>query len=756
MSEHELPPGEEGKRLAVAGRLWDELAVDRAGTVVALGGGCVTDVAGFVAATHLRGVPWVAVPTTLVGQVDAAIGGKTGLDTGTGKNRVGAFHWPARTVIDPAFLETLPAAERRAGMAEVVKTGLLAGEPLWELPDAELVRRAAAFKTAVCLRDPTEQGERAILNLGHTFGHALEAASGYAVRHGDAVALGLTAALELSERRYGLDAGWRVRVRELLDPQPVAVDRDAARARARPRQEGRRRPAAARPARGARPAGRDRRGAARRGACGARLADLGDNPAPVRIDVLNGVNLNVLSRRDPEMYGGLSLQELESQIYKWASELGCQVRCRQTNSEGLFVAWCHDARRGHRRHHRQPGRLDALQLGDPRRARARRQARRRGAPVERGRARGVAAVLGARGSARPPRHRQGARGLPRGARLSGGARVNPRVDRLRELLEQPLLVTNLTNVRYLTGFRSSNAALIVEPERVRLFADFRYAEAGRQVPGVEFEITKRALAVDIATRAQGALGFEAGSLPYAHYEVLATGGLELVPTHGLVEGLRAVKDEGEIAALRAVTEITNAAFERFSREPVIGQTERDLAFRMDTFFHELGADGLAFPTIAAAGPERRQPAHDAGRPGGRGGADADRGRGRDARRLLLGLHAHVRGGRARGRAARGLLRLPARAAGRARRGAPGGHRLRRRCRRAQHDRGGRLRRVLRSRPRPRRRHGRPRAAAPLHGVRPRRWRRATSRASSRASTCRAPAASASRTSSSSATAGRRS
>ncbi|HEU5212287.1 MAG TPA: bifunctional shikimate kinase/3-dehydroquinate synthase [Gaiellaceae bacterium] len=228
-SEHELPPGEEAKRLAVAGRLWDELAVDRTGTVLALGGGCVTDAAGFVAATHLRGVPWVAVPTTLVGQVDAAIGGKTGLDTATGKNRIGAFHWPARTVIDPAFLETLSAAERRAGMAEVAKTGLLAGEQLWELPDPELVRRAAAFKTAVCLRDPTELGERAILNLGHTFGHALEAAGGYRIRHGDAVALGLTAALELSERRYGLDPGWQARVRELLDPQPIAVDREAAR-----------------------------------------------------------------------------------------------------------------------------------------------------------------------------------------------------------------------------------------------------------------------------------------------------------------------------------------------------------------------------------------------------------------------------------------------------------------------------------------------------------------------------------------------
>ena len=117
------------------------------------------------------------MPTTLVGQVDAAIGGKTALNLPAGKNLVGAFHWPVRTVIDPALLATLPADERRAGLAEVVKTGLLAGEPLWELPDAELVRRCAAFKTAVCLRDPHDRGERAILNLGHTFAHALEAAS---------------------------------------------------------------------------------------------------------------------------------------------------------------------------------------------------------------------------------------------------------------------------------------------------------------------------------------------------------------------------------------------------------------------------------------------------------------------------------------------------------------------------------------------------------------------------------------------------
>src|SRR5207302_4022835 len=125
-SVHELPAGEDAKTIAVAERLWRELRLRRDGVVVALGGGCVTDVAGFVAATYLRGIRWVAVPTTLVGQVDAAIGGKTAVNLPEGKNLVGAFHWPELTMIDPLLLETLPEAERRAGMAEVVKTGLLA------------------------------------------------------------------------------------------------------------------------------------------------------------------------------------------------------------------------------------------------------------------------------------------------------------------------------------------------------------------------------------------------------------------------------------------------------------------------------------------------------------------------------------------------------------------------------------------------------------------------------------------------------
>ena len=163
------------------------------------------------------------MPTTLVAQVDAAIGGKTAVDLERGKNLVGAFHWPARVVTDPELLATLPAEELRNGLAEVVKTGLLAGEPLWELETAQQVRRSAAFKAAVCLRDPLDRGARAQLNLGHTFAHALETASGYTLPHGRAVALGLLAALRLS----GLEDDART-VQELLAPEPAEVDRDVA------------------------------------------------------------------------------------------------------------------------------------------------------------------------------------------------------------------------------------------------------------------------------------------------------------------------------------------------------------------------------------------------------------------------------------------------------------------------------------------------------------------------------------------------
>jgi 3-dehydroquinate synthetase/shikimate kinase len=207
------------KTLEEAERVWRELRIGRDGTIVAYGGGTTTDLAGFVAATYLRGVRWIALPTTLLGQVDAAIGGKTAIDLPEGKNLVGAFHYPDQVVIDPAVLSTLPAEEHRNGMAEVIKTGLLAGRPLWELPAEEMIRACAAFKAAVCLADPYERtGRREILNLGHTFGHALEAASGYALAHGEAVALGLVAALRLSG----------IELPAVLDSKPVPVDRERA------------------------------------------------------------------------------------------------------------------------------------------------------------------------------------------------------------------------------------------------------------------------------------------------------------------------------------------------------------------------------------------------------------------------------------------------------------------------------------------------------------------------------------------------
>jgi shikimate kinase / 3-dehydroquinate synthase len=217
-----LPPGEQAKRHDVVSRVWEELDVERGTTLLAFGGGTTTDVAGFVAATYKRGLDWIAMPTTLVGQVDAAIGGKTGIDLETGKNLAGAFHYPSAVVVDTQLLETLPSEERRAGMAEVVKTGLLAGERFWELDDEAMVRGCAAYKASVCLADPFEEtGRREILNLGHTFAHALEAASGFALRHGDAVALGLLAALRLSGQPTDV-------VEDVLAPEPVAVDLDAA------------------------------------------------------------------------------------------------------------------------------------------------------------------------------------------------------------------------------------------------------------------------------------------------------------------------------------------------------------------------------------------------------------------------------------------------------------------------------------------------------------------------------------------------
>jgi len=206
-----FPAGEESKTWEQAGRVLRALAragMEHGDHVLALGGGVVGDLAGLCAATYQRGVPYVQLPTTLVAQVDSAYGGKTGVDLPEGKNYAGAYHQPAAVLADPSVLATLRGAELAAGWAEVVKTALIAGGQLWDRvrrgeaqPDAELVLACARTKLAVVAEDERDAGRRQVLNLGHTVGHAIETATGYArYRHGEAVGLGLLAALTLSEQ----------------------------------------------------------------------------------------------------------------------------------------------------------------------------------------------------------------------------------------------------------------------------------------------------------------------------------------------------------------------------------------------------------------------------------------------------------------------------------------------------------------------------------------------------------------------------
>jgi Xaa-Pro aminopeptidase len=182
-----------------------------------------------------------------------------------------------------------------------------------------------------------------------------------------------------------------------------------------------------------------------------------------------------------------------------------------------------------------------------------------------------------------------------------------RIERLRELLEEPLLVTNPINILYLAGFKTSNGALLVEPDRVRIFTDFRYAEAARAVEGVEFEETKRALLKDLAGRLTGPIGFEADFVSYSGYETLHAGTVEPIPRSGLVETLRAVKDEEELKLIKHACEIADRVFERLIEERFVGRTERDLAWTIEQFFHDEGAEGLAFETIVASGPNAARP-----------------------------------------------------------------------------------------------------------------------------------------------------
>jgi Xaa-Pro aminopeptidase len=182
-----------------------------------------------------------------------------------------------------------------------------------------------------------------------------------------------------------------------------------------------------------------------------------------------------------------------------------------------------------------------------------------------------------------------------------------RLDRLRELTQEPFLVTTPVNVRYLVGFESTNAALLVDDERAVLFSDFRYAEAARSVEDVEFVEVERSLIRGVAGQVEGRLAFESAQLTYANWELLKSRGLELVPRGGEVEQLRAVKDSSELAALQKAAAITTEAYERIAQEPFVGRTERELGFRFDQILQELGAHGNSFPTVFASGPHGAAP-----------------------------------------------------------------------------------------------------------------------------------------------------
>jgi Xaa-Pro aminopeptidase len=181
------------------------------------------------------------------------------------------------------------------------------------------------------------------------------------------------------------------------------------------------------------------------------------------------------------------------------------------------------------------------------------------------------------------------------------------MERFRASVDVPFLVTNSTNVFYLSGFRSSNAALLVEQERTLLFTDFRYAEAARQMEDVDFVQTQRSVISGVAERVQGRIAFESATMSYADWLTLSDRGLELVPYSGVVERLRAVKDENELAKIREAVRITDSVYGAIAEESFVGRTERDLAWQLEQLFHAEGADALAFPIIVGSGPTGAMP-----------------------------------------------------------------------------------------------------------------------------------------------------
>ncbi len=367
-TQHVLPPGEEQKNTVRLNEILDALAINRFARddlIVALGGGVVTDIAGFAASVYQRGIAWVAVPTSLLGMVDAAIGGKTGINHPLGKNLIGAFHQPSLVLAPLAALETLPQRDLLAGAAEIVKSALIAGGEFWQQielagPNAllwtpEQVRafatKAAFVKIGIVERDERESGERILLNLGHSFGHALEHAAGYGtLLHGEAVFYGLRATVWMSlytetlhPKRADELLGWLSKL-----PLPAVVcDSDALLNALQADKK-----AAERSLRWIllQDAGRaivlSNISSEVVAECANWLCSVvkhGTHAAQpksqrkLRVLVINGPNLNLLGQREPAVYGTATYEDLLTLCSDAARELGLDVMVRQSNHEGEFV-----------------------------------------------------------------------------------------------------------------------------------------------------------------------------------------------------------------------------------------------------------------------------------------------------------------------------------------------------------------------------------------------------------------------------------
>ena len=241
-----LPEGEAAKSVQNLAKMWDWMGAagfTRSDVVVAIGGGTITDAAGFLSATWLRGIDWIAVPTTLAGMVDASVGGKTGINSDYGKNLIGSFHSPQKVIIDSHWLETLSSRDISAGLSEVIKTGFIGDSEILEIMENfeldrdrhnyeminELIQRSVAVKAGVVSSDFKESFEREILNYGHTLGHAIERHSQYSLRHGEAISIGLIYAAHLSQMHCGLDAAIVAQHIRLLSKigLPITYDQSA-------------------------------------------------------------------------------------------------------------------------------------------------------------------------------------------------------------------------------------------------------------------------------------------------------------------------------------------------------------------------------------------------------------------------------------------------------------------------------------------------------------------------------------------------